>query len=358
MFASIGGLVTLFTGIIVYEASDAFQFARVRKQSFAQVSLLNSQQPNANGELVCAEGFIKKTGPNGDYCVFDYESAAKKFGTDSKNVMPASYWDGMERQNKARKKFGLSPLTPEQYVALQAENQAIEDKLLNNAIAQAFDQFDVNNDGVITLAELKIGLESTLREKLSEKSVAKVMDHFDTSGDGLLQQDEFVTLDKLRDHLDEVAKEEQQLAFDQFDLNNDGVITLAELKLGMEAILRKELSEESVQKVMDHFDRSGDGLLQPDEFVTLDKLRYQVDAVAKEEQQLLKDENGEKREGIFGSFLRNLAYQFEDRCESNFDCEQPEVCCDFGYKKMCCSSGQMVKNLQLEYATVPVPQSF
>jgi hypothetical protein len=42
-------------------------------------------------------------------------------------------------------------------------------------------------------------------------------------------------------------------------------------------------------------------------------------------------------------------------CESNFDCERPEICCDFGFKKICCASGTMVGNQRLEPAFVPVP---
>jgi hypothetical protein len=44
-------------------------------------------------------------------------------------------------------------------------------------------------------------------------------------------------------------------------------------------------------------------------------------------------------ESIFGNALK-------DTCESNWDCERPEICCDFGFKKMCCSSGQMVLDAQ------------
>mmetsp|Transcript_28127 Transcript_28127/g.81313 ORF Transcript_28127/g.81313 Transcript_28127/m.81313 type:complete len:510 (-) Transcript_28127:153-1682(-) len=40
---------------------------------------------------------------------------------------------------------------------------------------------------------------------------------------------------------------------------------------------------------------------------------------------------------LFGSIL-------QDTCESNYDCERPEVCCDLGVKKMCCSSGMHVFN--------------
>jgi len=352
--------------LIVFIASGSYAFQlgdRSTKNTFvsSRVGLLNSLTPNGEGiddDLVCGEGFIKQTGPNGDYCVFDYESVSKKFGTDEEHLIPVSYWEGLERQNIARKKFGLKPLSPEEYVAFETQKQVIEVNQLNEAVAQAFDQFDANKDGVITLPELKLGMQDILRTELSEKSIEKVMNHFDTSGDGKLQRDEFVTLDKLRSKIDEVKKEEQLLVFDQFDANNDGVITLAELKLGMQAMLSTELSEVSVAKVMDHFDKSNDGLLQPDEFVTLDKFRNKLDAVAKEEQQLLRDEQGEGKKGIFGNFLRNLANQFEDTCETNFDCVRPEVCCDFGYKKMCCSSGRMAQNLQLEYATIPIPQNY
>lgn len=49
---------------------------------------------------------------------------------------------------------------------------------------------------------------------------------------------------------------------------------------------------------------------------------------------------------------------FDDTCESNFDCQRPEVCCDLGFKKMCCSSGQKIvdglRGVQPQMAPVPV----
>ena len=57
------------------------------------------------------------------------------------------------------------------------------------------------------------------------------------------------------------------------------------------------------------------------------------------------------------NFLQQLFGQvLQDTCESNFDCERPMVCCDFGLKKMCCASGLPVVNGPPQYATVPVPQ--
>jgi hypothetical protein len=63
--------------------------------------------------------------------------------------------------------------------------------------------------------------------------------------------------------------------------------------------------------------------------------------------------NGDKKEAnvfdkLFGKVLA-------DTCESNFDCERPQVCCDFGFKKMCCFSGTPVGRSAPEYAMVPVP---
>lgn len=61
-----------------------------------------------------------------------------------------------------------------------------------------------------------------------------------------------------------------------------------------------------------------------------------------------------------GGFLGKLFGEaLKDTCESNYDCERPEVCCDFGIKKMCCSSGMLVtngpNNRMGELALVPVP---
>jgi hypothetical protein len=53
-------------------------------------------------------------------------------------------------------------------------------------------------------------------------------------------------------------------------------------------------------------------------------------------------------EKLFGNVMK-------DTCESNYDCERPQVCCDFGFKKMCCSSGSMVASGVQQLTLVPVP---
>jgi hypothetical protein len=55
-----------------------------------------------------------------------------------------------------------------------------------------------------------------------------------------------------------------------------------------------------------------------------------------------------------GNFAKTLfSKSLENTCYSNFDCASPQVCCDLGIKKMCCSNGMM--QVQHEYAYVPVP---
>lgn len=68
-------------------------------------------------------------------------------------------------------------------------------------------------------------------------------------------------------------------------------------------------------------------------------------AAAKEEQK--------KQNTIWDKLLGSVKV---DVCESNFDCERPKVCCDFGFQKICCASGSPVLGQQQQQpALVPVP---
>jgi hypothetical protein len=65
-----------------------------------------------------------------------------------------------------------------------------------------------------------------------------------------------------------------------------------------------------------------------------------------------KDSSGGFFDELFGNAMK-------DTCESNYDCDYPEVCCDFRFKKMCCSSGMRIldgsSHRQGQLAEVPVP---
>lgn len=98
---------------------------------------------------------------------------------------------------------------------LRAEAASLEaDKAnqLAEAAEKAFNTFDINSDGEVSLTELKLGLEKALKTEISEKRVQELMEVFDKSGDGALQLDEFVTVDRFRNQLEALAREEKRLA--------------------------------------------------------------------------------------------------------------------------------------------------
>jgi hypothetical protein len=80
-----------------------------------------------------------------------------------------------------------------------------------------------------------------------------------------------------------------EAAFQKFDTNNNGEITFEELKAGLEKVLKTELPEQRVRKLMDDFDVSGDGKLQPKEFVGVEKFRNRLEQLIQEEKQQVRD---------------------------------------------------------------------
>ena len=273
----------------------------------------NSKTGDAeDDDNVCGSGFYKQTGPDGDYCVFDYDALHEEVVAEEKSEaaekatepepssevvaalgavqVPADehYFDALESQNKARMKFGLKPLTPDQYIALQAQNHLIAKKQIEDATSTIFREFDKNNDGVITLQELQEGLISKRIGSGCKKQIEKLFNHYDANNDGVLQLEEFVTLDTLRKQLELIAVEEEKM-ISQSQTTTSRTTTTTN-----------------------------------------------------------------NNNNVFQNFMMNM---FQDTCQSNYDCDYPEVCCDFGYKKTCCNSGEITKQVKLEYATVPVPQN-
>jgi hypothetical protein len=91
-------------------------------------------------------------------------------------------------------------------------------------------------------------------------------------------------------------------------------------------------------------------------------LELQSQVAELEQQQVLKAQqqqdqrtsSNQRLKQSSGNFIKDIFQQgVEDQCYTNFDCESPKVCCDLGFKKMCCSSGMM--EVQHQYALEPVP---
>lgn len=105
--------------------------------------------------------------------------------------------------------------------------------------------------------------------------------------------------------------------------------------------------------------------LTPDEY---EEIEDQVQELVQQQQQQHQQQQAtsasvttpvpEKKENFLSKLFGNV---LEDTCESNYDCTRPQVCCDFGFTKKCCTSGMLVGNDhglrqkdKYQRATVPV----
>lgn len=88
--------------------------------------------------------------------------------------------------------------------------------------------------------------------------------------------------------------------------------------------------------------------LTPEEFIAIEKEIRDMDVINRKKAAYLTEQLGaqaqskKKKEdsflsNIFGGVLKN-------GCENNFDCERPQVCCDVGFKKICCANGLGIVN--------------
>ncbi|KAL6221660.1 hypothetical protein ACLB2K_005056 [Fragaria x ananassa] len=141
-------------------------------------------------------------------------------------------------------------------------------------LKRVFATFDKNSDGFITKQELKESLKN-IRVFMSDEEVDEMVKKVDANGDGLIDFSEFCLLCQGQSILsgeeeagNEVEQEEElKEAFDVFDKDKDGLISVEELgvvlcSLGLREGNRVEACKEMVKKV----DKDGDGMVNFDEF--------------------------------------------------------------------------------------------
>ena len=135
---------------------------------------------------------------------------------------------------KAAMNFNMEELNA--FVDGIEELQKLEDGDSNSF----FMQFDSNNDGKVSLNELRTGLENKLRMKLSQSQAKKVMELFDKDKNGSLQRDEMVSLAQFKHQLQVLMSESEERASKAslaFDFKDD-------IKESPEDVLTKSKSSE------------------------------------------------------------------------------------------------------------------
>lgn len=155
----------------------------------------------------------------------------------------------------------------------KASLNVIATQLTDSAIRDLKDMFinmDENNDGTLSIGELKEGLKEA--GVVIPGDVEDMMEAIDTDGSGVIDYSEFLaaTMDKRKYIQEDVCWR----AFKVFDADGSGTIEKDELMklMGCDAItdvMQAKLTEEEVDTIMKEVDTSGDGVIDFDEFLAM-----------------------------------------------------------------------------------------
>lgn len=133
-------------------------------------------------------------------------------------------------------------------------------------IYEAFNLFDMNNDGFLDYHELKVALRA-LGFTLDNKTVINIIDKNDLNGNRLISYDDFFTVAGEmiinRDPMDEIKR-----AFKLFDDDQTGKISIKNLKKVAQE-LGENLTDQELRAMIDEFDLDGDGEINESEFIAI-----------------------------------------------------------------------------------------
>ncbi|KAH7437313.1 hypothetical protein KP509_05G065600 [Ceratopteris richardii] len=130
-----------------------------------------------------------------------------------------------------------------------------------SGLKKVFTSMDTNKDEKLSYEELKMGLAKQ-GAMLAETEVQQLLDAADVDGNGTIDYKEFISATM---HLSKLNKEEYlDDAFKFFDKNNDGFITVTELK---EALSHHNMGDEkTIEDIIDEVDTNKDGQISLEEF--------------------------------------------------------------------------------------------
>jgi calcium-dependent protein kinase len=140
-------------------------------------------------------------------------------------------------------------------------NEEVED------IRDMFNKIDTDSDGIVTIEELKIGLQN-FNSQLAESEVQLLIEAIDTNGKGTLDYGEFVAISL---HLKRMANDEHlHKAFSYFDKNGNGYIQPDELR---DALMEDGTDDctDVANDIFQEVDTDKDGKISYEEFVAMMK---------------------------------------------------------------------------------------
>ena len=133
-------------------------------------------------------------------------------------------------------------------------------------LQEAFNVFDKDNDGSITIKELRTAMRS-LGYNPSAEELQDLIREYDKDDSGTIELNEFM---KLMTNKIKEQEEVNQLIemFEVFDRNGDGLLSKDEIKNLFDSI-NEEISDEILEEFIKEADLDNDGKINFQEFVNL-----------------------------------------------------------------------------------------
>lgn len=154
----------------------------------------------------------------------------------------------------------------------EQKNEAIS--RTTSELRRVFATFDENGDGLISRTEL-----GTLMAKLdgvgvTEEELTSMMESADKNGDGLVNFEEFMELHARHESPGFLQESDQDAefleAFQVFDKNNDGFISVVELQSILRSLgVNRNIKLQDCEKIISAVDKNCDGLVDFAEFKRL-----------------------------------------------------------------------------------------
>lgn len=132
------------------------------------------------------------------------------------------------------------------------------------ALREAFSAHDRDGDGRITLQELRQAMER-LGEEPTDAELRALLVKADADGNRAIELAEFLAFMSRRMRA-AGPQDEMREAFDAFDRNRDGLVSVDEL-LQVMGMLGEKMSREEAEASLRRGDSDGDGQLTYEEFV-------------------------------------------------------------------------------------------
>eukprot|EP00667_Euglena_gracilis_P019488 EG_transcript_20895 len=135
-----------------------------------------------------------------------------------------------------------------------------------NEFREAFTLFDRDGDGSITTKEIGAVMRA-LGQNPTEEELQKIIEEVDQDGNGIMDFEEFLALMSKKMH-EEYELDDIEEAFRIFDKNQDGFISLPELRLVIDK-LGERMPESEIKDMFNEVDLDKDGKISFQDFAAI-----------------------------------------------------------------------------------------